>query len=136
MSEITRITVIKNPGYGCSSRFFQESITITANSIEYKLIPHMHNKEDAKRHWHYKSNKALVKALLKEAFDALGQIVRMDEKEMCYDIGSTEFIITYSDKTKIQKVFWRPATDFRRGFIALRDLVPHLEDVPYFLRFD
>ena len=55
---------------------------------------------------------------------------------MCYDIGSTEFIITYSDKTKIQKVLWRPATDFRRGFIALRDLVPHLEEVPYFLRFD
>ena len=135
MAEITRITVIKNPGYGCSSRLFQESITITANSIEYKLIPHMHNNVDAKRHWHYKSNKTLVKALLKEAFDAHGKIVQMDE-EVCYGIGSTEFIITYSDKTKIQKVLWRPATDFRRGFIAFRDLVSHLEEVPYFLRFD
>ena len=72
----------------------------------------------------------------KEAFDAFGKIVQMDEEEMCYDMGSTKFIITYSDKTKIQKVLWRPATDFRRGFIALRDLVPHLEEVPYFLRFD
>ena len=136
MAEITRITVTKNPGYGCSSNFFQESMTITANSIEYKLVPHMHNKLDVERHWYYKSNKPLVRDIIKEAFDELGKIVRMDEEEMCYDIGSTEFIITYSDKTKIQKVFWRPATDFRRGFIALRDLVPHLEDVPYFLRFD
>ena len=136
MAEITRITVTKNPGYGCSSHFYQESMAITANSIEYKLIPHMHNKVDEERHWHYKSNKSLVRDIIKEAFDALGQIVRMDEKEMCYDIGSTEFIITYSDKTKIQKVFWRPATDFRNGFVALRDLVPHLEDMPRFLKFD
>ena len=136
MAEITRVTVTKDSGYGCSSNFFQESMTITANSIEYKLVPHMHNKLDVERHWYYKSNKPLVRDIIKEAFDELGKIVRMDEEEMCYDIGSTEFIITYSDKTTIQKVLWRSVTDFRRGFIALRDLVPHLEDVPYFLRFD
>ena len=136
MAEITRVTVTKNSGYGCSSNFFQESMTITANSIEYKLVPHMHNKLDVERHWYYKSNKPLVRDIIKEAFDELGKIVRMDEEEMCYDIGSTEFIITYSDKTTIQKVLWRSVTDFRRGFIALRDLVPHLEEVPYFLRFD
>ncbi|MGM9570515.1 MAG: hypothetical protein ACI3XC_10600 [Phascolarctobacterium sp.] len=136
MAEITRITVTKNPGYGCSSHFFQESITITSNSIEYKLIPHMHNKVDAKRHWSYKSNKPLVRDIIKEAFDELGKIIRMDESEMCYDIGSIEFIITYSDKTKIKKVFWRPVSDFRKGFIAIRDLVPHIEDMPRFLKFD
>ena len=136
MAKITRITVTKNPGYGCSSHFFQESITITANSIEYKLIPHMHNKVDAKRHWRFKSNKPFVRDLLKEAFDGLGKVVRMDESERCHDIGSIEFVIKYSDKTKIKKVFWRPSTDFRNGFVALRDLVPHLEDIPRFLKFD
>ena len=94
MAEITRITVTKNPGYGCTSHFFQESITITANSIEYKLIPHMHNKVDAKRHWRFKSNKPFVRDLLKEAFDVLGKVVMMDEDEKCYDIGSIVSSIT------------------------------------------
>ena len=68
MAEITRVTVTKNSGYGCSSNFFQESMTITANSIEYKLVPHMHNKLDVERHWYYKSNKPLVRDIIKEAF--------------------------------------------------------------------
>ena len=38
MAEITKIVITKNPGYGCSSTMFQEKITLTANSIEYKLI--------------------------------------------------------------------------------------------------
>lgn len=135
MAEITKITITKNPGYGCSSHSFQEKITLIVNSIDYKLIPHMHNKEEEERQWSYKSNKPLMRDIIKEAFEELGKIIWMDDEVRCYDIGSIEFIITYSDKTKIKKTFWRPATDFRRGFVAIRDLVPGLENIPRLLDF-
>lgn len=74
MAEITKIVVTKNPGYGCSSFMFQEKITLTAASIEYKLIPHMNNKRDIEKHWIYKSNSDAVKDIIKEAFDELGKM--------------------------------------------------------------
>ena len=133
MAEITKIVITKNPGYGCSSFMFQEKITLTANSIEYKLIPHMNNKEDAEIHWKYQSNSGTMKDKVKKAFDEIGKIIWLDENAACLDIGSIEFIITYLDKTKLKKNFWRPPTDFRSGLLAVRDLVPHLEQMPRFL---
>ena len=133
MAEITKIVITKNPGYGCSSFMFQEKITLTANSIEYKLIPHMNNKRDTEKHWKYQSNSDAVKDKIKEAFDELGKIIWLDEDTNCLDIGSIEFAITYSDKTRFKKAYWRPPTDFRRGLLAVRDLVPHLEQMPRFL---
>lgn len=133
MAEITKIVITKNPGYGCSSFMFQEKITLTVNSIEYKLIPHMNNKRDTEIHWKYQSSSGAVKDKIKEAFDELGKIIWLDENAACLDIGSIEFIITYSDKTKLKKNFWRPPTDFRSGLLAVRDLVPYLEQMPRFL---
>ena len=133
MAEITKIVITKNPGYGCSSTMFQEKITLTANSIEYKLIPHMNNKSDIEKHWKYQSNSGAVKEKIKEAFDELGKFVWLDENAACLDIGLIEFIITYSDKSKLKKIFWRPQTDFRSGLLAVRDLVPYLEQMPRFL---
>ena len=97
MAEITKIVITKNPGYGCSSFMFQEKITLTANSIEYKLIPHMNNKRDTEKHWKYQSNSDAVKDKIKEAFDEIGKIVWLDEDVNCLDVGSIEFAITYSD---------------------------------------
>ena len=133
MAEITKIVITKNPGYGCSSTTFQEKITLTANSVEYKLIPHMNNKRDIEKHWKYQSNSGAVKEKIKEAFDELGKFVWLDENADCLDIGSIEFVITYSDKSKLKKIFWRPQTDFRSGLLAVRDLVPYLEQMPRFL---
>ena len=75
MAEITKIVITKNPGYGCSSTMFQEKITLKANSIEYKLIPHMNNKSDIEKHWKYQSSSGAVKDKIKEAFDELSKIV-------------------------------------------------------------
>ena len=133
MAEITKIVITKNPGYGCSSTMFQEKITLKANSIEYKLIPHMNNKEDTEIHWKYQSSSGTVKDKVKKAFDELGKIVWLDEDTNCLDIGSIEFAITYSDKTRFKKAYWRPPTDFRSGLLAVRDLVPYLEQMPRFL---
>ena len=133
MAEITKIVITKNPGYGCPSTMFQEKITLKANSIEYKLIPHMNNKEDAEKHWKYQSSSGAVKDKVKEAFDDLGKIIWLDEETNYLDIGSIEFAITYSDKTRFKKAYWRPPTDFRSGLLAVRDLVPYLEQMPRFL---
>ena len=135
MAEITKVTITKNPGYGCCSTMFQEKITLASNSIEYKLIPHMNNKRDAEKHWSYKSNSEAVRDIIKEAFGEFGKIVWLDENENCCDIGSLEFVITYSYKTKIKKVFWRPPIDFRAGFMAVRNLVPNTEKMPRFLEY-
>ena len=135
MTEITKVAITKNPGYGCSSTMFQEKIVLTSNSIEYRVIPHMNNKRDAEKHWSYKSNSESVKGRIKEAFDEFGKIICLDENEGCCDIGSLEFVITYSDKTKIEKIFWRPPTDFKAGFMAIRNLIPHTEKMPRFLEY-
>ena len=132
MAEITKIVITKNPGYGCSSFMFQEKITLTANSIEYKLIPHMNNKRDTEKHWKYQSNSNAVKDKIKEAFDEIGKIVWLDEDVNCLDVGSIEFAITYSDKTRFKKAYWRPPTDFRDGLIAIRESIPHTEQIPIF----
>ena len=135
MAEITKVTITKNPGYGCSSTMFQEKITITASSIEYKLIPHMNNKRDAEKHWKYQTNSGAVKNMIKEVFDELGKIVWLDENANCRDIGSIEFAITYSDKTRFKKTYWRPLTDFRKGLLAIRDMIPGTEQMPRFLEY-
>lgn len=132
MAEITKIVITKNPGYGCSSFMFQEKITLTANSIEYKLIPHMNNKRDTEIHWKYQSNSDAVKDKIKEAFDELGKIIWLDENAKCFDIGSIEFAITYSDKTSFKKAYRRPHTDFRDGLIIIKELIPHTEQMPIF----
>ena len=133
MAEITSIKITKNPGYGCSSTMFQEKIKLTAHAIEYKLIPHMHNKRDAESYWKYQSDGEYFRDLVKEAFDELGKLVLLDDNKDCCDIGSMEFVITYSDKTKFKKTFWRPPTDFSSGLMVIRNLVPHTEQMPRFL---
>ena len=132
MAEITKIVITKNPGYGCSSNMFQEKITLTANSVEYKLIPHMNNKRDIEKHWKYQSSSGAVKDKIKEAFDEIGKIVWLDENAKCFDMGSLEFAITYSDKTSFKKAYRRPPTDFRDGFIAIKSLIPYSEQMPIF----
>ena len=74
MAEITKIVITKNPGYGCSSFMFQEKITLTANSIEYKLIPHMNNKRDTEKHWKYQSNSDSVKDKIKKHLMRLAKL--------------------------------------------------------------
>ena len=84
------------------------------------------------KHWKYQSNSDAVKDKIKEAFDEIGKIVWLDEDVNCLDVGSIEFAITYSDKTRFKKAYWRPPTDFRDGLIAIKESIPHTEQIPIF----
>jgi hypothetical protein len=49
-------------------------------------------------------------------------------------IGATEFIITYSDKSRIQKEYRLPSDMFSDALIILRNLIPPCEEIPEVLK--
>ena len=65
------------------------------------------------------------------------QVVHLMENPLegkCTDIGDTEFIITFEDKTKWHEFYWLPSDEFADIFSVIKQMVPEIEDVPEVLK--
>lgn len=58
------------------------------------------------------------------------EILNESELNFATDVGVTEFVITYADKTKIIKSFCLSGMEFKDFFRLIKELVPDCENEP------
>ena len=130
MAEITRIVIKGSSGYCCYDEAFNDKVTITQDSIEYKYVPYQGTEINPNRKWSYKTNSPIFKMKYVEIASMLSEVVERGVEEFCTDIGGIEINITYSDKTKFKETYCVPGDYFEELFVAIKSLVPECEYTP------
>lgn len=130
MAEITRIVIKGSSGYCCYDEAFNDKVTITQDSIEYKYVPYQETDINPNRKWSYKTNSPIFKMKYDEIASMLSGIVERGVEEFYTDIGGIEINITYSDKTKLKETYCVPGDCFEELFVAIKSLVPECEYTP------
>ena len=99
MKDITKIVIKGRSGYVPMEYYFDEKITITPGYIAYESKPYPET-DDVARKWKYTSDTPEFK----EQFDAIAfeieEVLACRPDVQVTDMGTAEFQITYSDKTK------------------------------------
>ena len=74
-------------------------------------------------------NSPIFKSIYDEIVQMVPDIVEMDPP-FCTDIGGMKFVITYSDKSKIERIFFTNRDYFKDWFSIIKKLVPTTEQIP------
>ncbi|MBR4749385.1 MAG: hypothetical protein IK083_07445, partial [Abditibacteriota bacterium] len=101
--EIVKITMESGSGY-FAEEYYEDSLTITADSINYKYNP-LHESEYHKPYkWAYKSRSAAFKECFEKAAIAVRLILRTAG---CFanDAGTLSFIVKYDDNSTRERTF-------------------------------
>ncbi len=132
---ISRITIKSSSGYCPVDYAYDDKLTVTADGISYEYKPYLVSEENPVRKWRYSSNTRFCKDHFQSFAGKLPVILnRIDTSMFATDIGATEFIITYSDKSRVQKEYWLPSDMFSDALIILRNLIPPCEEIPEVLK--
>lgn len=134
MKEIARIIIKGESGYGCIDDAYSDKITITPDSICYLYKPAIESETHIIRKWSYKTNSPLFLALFQQISNTMTEILNPQIVCDCTDIGATEFIVVYSDKSKETRTYFCPADEFDSCFNLIRHMIPESEMVPELLR--
>lgn len=133
MREIIRITIKGESGYGCSDEAYSEKITITPSSVSFEYKPAIESEFHVFRKWSYKTNSSLFLELFVKISSMMDKILHPEIVCDCTDIGGTEFIVTYADKSKESKLYFCPADEFEECFKLIKLMVPGSETLPVML---
>ena len=139
MLSVTKIVVKRSPNFFEEPQFNCNIVTITESSIAYEYVsvipkPRIDYQEESQfetveKKWSYKTNSPIFKSIYDEIVQMVPDIVEM-APPFCTDIGGMEFIITYSDKSKIERVFFTDRDYFKDWFSIIKKLVPTTEQIP------
>ncbi|WP_455821945.1 hypothetical protein [Clostridium butyricum] len=130
MSEISKIVIKGESGYCCVDEAYTDKVTVTWQSISYEYNPIFETEINPSRKWSYKTNSPGFKKLYADLVEVIPVIVNHDIDIFYTDIGKIEFIITYSDKTKLKKIFYIPGDEFKDCFQIIKRMVPGCECIP------
>ncbi|MBR2683286.1 MAG: hypothetical protein IKE22_08485 [Atopobiaceae bacterium] len=134
MAEIVRIFIKGTSGYGTIDDAYSDKVTITSDSIAYEYKPYIESDVNRLVKWSYRTNNPAYKTLFGKVADKVAAILTWDEEYFVTDIGSKTFVVTYADKTRVQRRFFLPGDDFAECFALVKGMVPGLESVPAVLR--
>ena len=132
MKKIIRIAIKSISGdYPGRGNDLCEKLTISRDLIKYEeKTLHV----DASHRWSHKISSPSAQALFDELKNSVTEIMdsyyRMG---FACDVGSTEFVVTYEDKTKKHEVFYLPSIVFAECFSIVKKMIPECEDVPSML---
>lgn len=150
MPSIVKIVVKRYIGYFDNPKFSRNNVTITENSIAYEYIPEIesqlefslppplnplsalqfeHEVQSVKK-WSYKTNSLFFKSMYQEISERIQLLIESEIDEDALDIGPIEFIITYSDKSKIVRTYYVDGDRFKNLFACIKKLVPNIEQTP------
>ena len=150
MPSIVKIVVKRYIGYFDNPKFSRNNVTITENSIAYEYIPEIesqlefslppplgplsalqfeHEVQSVKK-WSYKTNSLFFKSMYQEISERIQLLIESEIDEDALDIGPIEFIITYSDKSKIVHTYYVDGDRFKNLFACIKKLVPNIEQTP------
>ena len=94
------------------------------------------SERNPKKWWKYKTTSPIFKKIYSGVAEEVNVIMNWDLVVHTRDIESTEFIVTFSDKTKWKKVFSLPKSRFKACFSVIKQMVPDCEEVPVVLITD
>ena len=150
MPSIVKIVVKRYIGYFDNPKFSRNNVTLTENSIAYEYIPEIesqlefslppplgplsalqfeHEVQSVKK-WSYKTNSLFFKSMYQEISERIQLLIESEIDEDALDIGPIEFIITYSDKSKIVHTYYVDGDRFKNLFACIKKLVPNIEQTP------
>ena len=130
MKEAIKITIKGCSGYCPVDMAYIDKLIITQDSIRYEYTPMMECSTNTSQKWTYKTNSPAFNQLFKEAALAKEEIMNWNEIPYCTDIGDTEFVINYSDKTNAKRRFRLSGDDFKDCFSIIRQMIPGCEQIP------
>ena len=134
-----RIVIKSTSGYCPGYLAYKDRITITPSSISYERIPHFEDDDNLlNRHekWSYKTMSYRFPLLFKEIAKAVDNVIEREVLDYYTDVGTTEFIVTYEDGSKVSRSFELPATEFDECFKIIREIIPVTENIPEVIRVD
>lgn len=150
MPSIVKIVVKRYIGYFDNPKFSRNNVTLTENSIAYEYIPEVesqlefnlpppmdplsafqfdHEMQSMKK-WTYKTNSQFFKSMYQEIAERIQLLIESEIDEYALDIGPIEFIITYSDKSKVVRTYYVDSDRFKDLFACIKKLVPNMEQTP------
>lgn len=130
MSDIIKITIKGESGYGCVDEAYNDKVTITPSSISYEYKPVIESDLNIYRKWSYKTNSPLFYELFMQVSSMMDSILHPEFICDCTDIGGTEFVVTYSDQSKEKRLYFCPGDEFADCFKIIKCMVPESEYVP------
>ncbi|MGO5337813.1 hypothetical protein ACTQZS_13605 [Bilifractor sp. LCP19S3_H10] len=130
LMKIIRITIKGSSGYCPVDIAFQDRISLTPHSIEYTYKPYYQSEMNRPRKWFYKTDSPIFAALYHQVETLLPRYLDSDEKLMYKDLGITEIIVTYEDKSRRTESWCCPSVWFSELFAVIKKMVPACEDVP------
>ena len=130
MADITKIVIKGSSGYGPADEAYEDKLTLDSESIRYEYKPVVESERNPYRKWSYKTTSPIFRHVFLQAVDDMNDIMNMDDDAFCTDIGGIEFIVTFDDKTRWQKIFWLPGDTFIDLFAVISKLIPDSEYKP------
>ena len=134
MAEIVRILIKGTSGYCSIVDAYSDKVTITPDSISYEYKPYEEMDENKPVKWSYRTDNPAFQALFEKVAEKVSAILQWEEEYFVTDIGTTTFVVTYDDKSRVQREFLLFRDDFADCFALVKEMVPGLEAVPAVLR--
>ena len=139
MLSVTKIVIKRSPNFFEDPQFNSNKVTITECSIAYEYVSVIEKTridyqeesefETVEKKWSYKTNSPIFKSIYDEIVQMVPDIVERNPA-FCTDIGGMKFIITYSDNSKIERIFFTNRDYFKDWFAIIKKLVPTTEQIP------
>ena len=139
MVRVTKIVIKRSPNFFEEPQFNCNKVTITESSIAYEYVSVIEKTridyqeesqfETLEKKWSYKTNSPIFKSIYDEIVQMVPDIVERNPA-FCTDIGGMKFIITYSDNSKIERIFFTNRDYFKDWFAIIKKLVPTTEQIP------
>ena len=139
MLSVTKIVIKISPNFFEEPKFNCNKVTITESSIDYEYVSVIEKTqidyqeesefETVEKKWSYKTNSPIFKSIYDEIVQMVPDIVERNPA-FCTDIGGMKFIITYSDNSKIERIFFTNRDYFKDWFSIIKKLVPTTEQIP------
>lgn len=139
MVRVTKIVIKRSPNFFEEPQFNCNKVTITESSIAYEYVSVIEKTridyqeesqfETLEKKWSYKTNSPIFKSIYDVIVQMVPDIVERNPA-FCTDIGGMKFIITYSDNSKIERIFFTNRDYFKDWFAIIKKLVPTTELIP------
>ena len=134
-----RIVIKSTSGYCPGYLAYKDRLTITPNSISYERIPHFEDEDNlfnSHEKWSYKTTSYRFPLVFKEIARAVDNVIKREVLDYYTDVGTTEFIVTYENGSKVARSFELPADEFAECFKIIRELIPVTENIPEAIRLE
>lgn len=130
MKRIVKITIKGSSGFCSVDEAYSDKLTITSTSIAYEYVPEVETELNQKRKWSYNTNSPIFALAFENIAKMMPEILFSREILMAVDLVTTDFSVTYEDRTKDCTTYCCPGDNFYDLFKLIKALVPETEYIP------